>query len=449
MTSVDPSEFESASRNDLIARAEALGIEKADVLTRVELIDEIVKRTIADPIERRLARGLLGAARDLVARVVERGLHLPDAAALIRGLQHVALNPGTTPIATVTLAEIYAGQGHRDRALAVLNEVLRQEPDHVAARKLREKVASIDDDQIATIAPPEAEIAPSAAVATDGATEQDRAEAEDDRDVFAPDVSDAMPTIAAPPRSAEISDAIEADSAPGGSAIDAVERDLQKPGVELAAYLATDDDLAGPETPRDWALPVTDAPPEAVDALSAAPIADSDELVLASIDATSALACWELHRDAVRAARDRAPGGALILRVVAVTPSWDGPVSEVRDVEIEGSSGDFWIGDLPVHAVLRGAIGWRGERGFDPLAVALGVLDREDDDVVSDDRRTIPIPDSMPSAQRRLPIERRARSRAHETPGDRGPSSSSWRALAVAPWEPPYVPSPMTSLEPS
>jgi hypothetical protein len=447
MTSADPSEFESASRNDLIARAEALGIEKADVLTRVELIDEIVKRTIADPIERRLARGLLGAARDLVARVVERGLHLPDAAALIRGLQHVALNPGTTPIATVTLAEIYAGQGHRDRALAVLNEVLRLEPDHIAARKLREKVASIDDDQIATIAPPEAENASVAAMATDEAT--DRAEPEDDRDVVAPDVSDAMPTIAAPPRSAEISGALEADSASGGSAIDEVERDLPKPGVELAAYLATEDDLAGPETPRDWASPATDALPEAVDAVSAAPIADSDELVLALIDDTSALACWELHRDTVRAARDRAPGGALILRVVAVTPSWDGPVSEVRDVEIEGSSGDFWIGDLPVHAVLRGAVGWRGERGFDPLAVALDVLDRDDHDLVSDDRRTIPIPDPMTSTQRRVPIERRALSRAHETPGDRGPSSSSWRALAVAPWEPPYVPSPIASLEPS
>ena len=82
MNPADTAELDSASRSDLIARAEALGVEKADVLTRAELIDEIIKRTIADPIERRLARGLLGAARDLVARVVERGLHLPDAAAI-------------------------------------------------------------------------------------------------------------------------------------------------------------------------------------------------------------------------------------------------------------------------------------------------------------------------------------------------------------------------------
>jgi hypothetical protein len=447
MTSADPPEFESASRADLIARAESLGIERADVLTRVELIDEIVKRTIADPIERRLARGLLGAARDLVARVVERGLHLPDAAAIIRGLQHVALNPGTTPIATVTLAEIYAGQGHRARALAVLDEVLEKEPDHVAARTLREKVASIDDDQIATIAPPEPESVPPEA-APAATTERDLAAAAVDRELDAggeADGSDAMPTIAAPPRSAEIGGVIEGGAAPDR---DAVEQDLGAPNAALAAYLDSDDDLAGPETPRDWtAAPAGDLAAASNEVLSAEPDLDTDELVLASLEGGSALACWELQSDTIRGARDRAPGGALILRVVAVTPSWDGPSSEVRDVEIDAPSGDFWIGDLPPRAVLRGAIGWRGERGFDPLAVALGVLEREDDDLVSDERRTIPIPDPMTSAARRVPIERRARRRARETRIDRGPSSSSWRALAVAPWEPPYEPPPMASVE--
>src|SRR5689334_18840200 len=158
--SLHAADLDSESRSDLIARAEALGIEKADVLTRAELVDEIVKRTIADPIERRLARGLLGVARDLVARVVERGLHLPDAAALIRGLQQVTLTPVTPPIATVTLAEIYAGQGHRARALTVLDEVLEKEPEHAAARALREKVAGLPEVVKAPSSEPPAESAP-------------------------------------------------------------------------------------------------------------------------------------------------------------------------------------------------------------------------------------------------------------------------------------------------
>src|SRR6188508_3082939 len=140
MSTFHASELDNASRTDLIARAEALGIDKADVLTRAELVDEIVKRMVADPLERRLVRGLLGIARDLVARVVERGLHLPDAAAKIRSVRvsdpwAVAPKP---PIATVTLAEIYAAQGHRTRALSVLDEVLTKEEDHAAARQLRD-----------------------------------------------------------------------------------------------------------------------------------------------------------------------------------------------------------------------------------------------------------------------------------------------------------------------
>src|SRR5690242_1459191 len=155
MTTSLASELEAASRSDLIARAEGLGVDKADVLTRAELVDEIVKRSVVDPIERRLARGLLGVARDLVARVVERGLHLPDAAALIRGLQQVTLTPVTPPIATVTLAEIYAGQGHRARALAVLDEVLANEPEHAAARAMRDKVAALPEDLRPAMAPSE------------------------------------------------------------------------------------------------------------------------------------------------------------------------------------------------------------------------------------------------------------------------------------------------------
>ena len=43
---------------------------------------------------------------------------------------------------TVTLAEIYAAQGHRDRAVDTLEGVLVREPEHAAARTL---LAQLED----------------------------------------------------------------------------------------------------------------------------------------------------------------------------------------------------------------------------------------------------------------------------------------------------------------
>jgi hypothetical protein len=454
MTPADTAALDNASRSDLIARAEALGVEKADVLTRAELLDEIIKRTIADPIERRLARGLLGAARDLVARVVERGLHLPDAAAIIRGLQHVTLNPGTPPIATVTLAEIYAGQGHRARALAVLDEVLAKEPEHDAARELRDRVASIDDDQLKTIAPPEPEIAAADIPASDFEESGASAARPSEREEAGADDEVASGVVA--------SGIVELGEK-RGPAVDAMERDLPEPDPALAAYLASDED-AGPETPRDVTRPVTEAADSATAGdTSVESSAEEDLLVLVSIDATTALACWELCGWALDAARDVAPDGKLILRIVAVTASWDGPISEVRDVDLVESIGDLAIGDLPARAVLRAAVGWQREAAFEPLAVALDVLSPEEDQTARsfDERRTIPITDPRSFDERRTipvpgltgltlrggPLERRARRRVEESRTAPSPSSSSWRALTIAPWEPPYETSSIASPE--
>jgi hypothetical protein len=132
-------ELERLDRDALIARAEAAGITRARILTRPELVDELLLRSIADPAARQRSRGLFGVARDLVARVVERGLHLPDAAERIRTLG--AFGSGPRPSApaalpTVTLAEIYAAQGHRGRAIETLEGVLAREADHAAARAL-------------------------------------------------------------------------------------------------------------------------------------------------------------------------------------------------------------------------------------------------------------------------------------------------------------------------
>ncbi len=130
-------ELEGLSRTDLVQRAKALGVSAAGVLTRPELIDEILSAIVEDEQERSQARGFLGRARDLVARVMEKGLHLPDAAQRILSPPSTASSEAPKPLATVALASVYAKQGHRAQALRVLDEVLKTDPDNAAALSLR------------------------------------------------------------------------------------------------------------------------------------------------------------------------------------------------------------------------------------------------------------------------------------------------------------------------
>jgi len=130
-------ELEGLSRTDLVQRAKALGVSAAGVLTRPELIDEILSAIVEDEQERSQARGFLGRARDLVARVVEKGLHLPDAAQRILSPPSVTPAEAPKPLATVALASVYAKQGHRAQALRVLEDVLSTDPHNAAALSLR------------------------------------------------------------------------------------------------------------------------------------------------------------------------------------------------------------------------------------------------------------------------------------------------------------------------
>jgi hypothetical protein len=127
------------SRVELLRLAQGLGVVDADVMTRAEL------RAAIDKAQRPERAALdphpvtwVGVARRLLASVVERGLNLPDAAALIRGDTKLMAPPmAPPPVATVTLARIYAAQGHLDRAIGTLDEVLESDPDHELARDLR------------------------------------------------------------------------------------------------------------------------------------------------------------------------------------------------------------------------------------------------------------------------------------------------------------------------
>jgi hypothetical protein len=159
-------ELERLDRDTLIDRAEAAGVTRARILTRPELVDELLLRSGADESTTRRARGFFGRARDLLASVVERGLHLPDAADRIRTLGGGSVPPprgAPAALPTVTLAEIYAAQGHRDRAIETLRGVLSREPDHAAARLLLDQLEDRDYPVPPPKLPPEAEEASASA----------------------------------------------------------------------------------------------------------------------------------------------------------------------------------------------------------------------------------------------------------------------------------------------
>ncbi len=143
---IDRAELERLDRDALIERAEGAGISRASILTRPELVDELLLRSSqqGDPHVAR-ARGFFGRARDLLARVIERGLHLPDAVERLRRAGSIPPPPSrasTPAVPTVTLAEIYAAQGHNGRAVETLKRVLEHEPEHAAARSLLTRLSS-------------------------------------------------------------------------------------------------------------------------------------------------------------------------------------------------------------------------------------------------------------------------------------------------------------------
>ena len=131
------------SRLELLKLAQTLNVSDADVMTRAELRAAIERARKPEPRLPPQPATWLGVARRLLASVVERGLHLPDAAAVIRGDAPLRPIPsGPPPVATVTLARIYAAQGHLERGIATLDEVLESDPDHDLARELRAQLGA-------------------------------------------------------------------------------------------------------------------------------------------------------------------------------------------------------------------------------------------------------------------------------------------------------------------
>lgn len=304
-------ELEKLSRDELIALAEHKDVPRARNLTRAELVDELLLRDHrgeADTV--RLARGFFGLARDLLARVVERGLHLPDAATRIRGASSPPPAPRTveSAIPTVTLAEIYASQGHIDRAMETLRRVIEADPENAAATAM---LTALADHTYAVperpLLPPEEEAEARAAALA----------AEDDEE----------PVTAVPD---------------GESSRDSRETDPEGQVPTL--------------------------PPKMLDDEPLPPRYDVDECVALAVDPRTLFVYWEVRPRTLELLQRERGEGTIVLRILTVVPTWDGPRSEERDIEVHADLGDYYVRDLPPEAVVRAAIGYRAGGVFVPVA---------------------------------------------------------------------------------
>ena len=289
-TPPDRAELERLDRETLIERAEAVGVSRANILTRPELVDELLVRSASknDPGVTR-ARGFFGRARDLLARVIERGLHLPEAADRLRRVTLPVPPRVTTQAAvpTVTLAEIYAAQGHTGRAIETLRRVLEHEPEHAAASALLKQLS---------------------------------------------------------------------------------EKRASTPSVSNAAL---GEEAPSTKASRESETPRSEAPPEPHGFLDDDMLPgryDVDECVTIPVDPSTLFVYWEVREETLAYVKRSRPDGVVALRVLIVTPSWEGPRSSTRDIDVGEPIFDWFVRDLPAGAIVRVAIGWRQGNVFLPIA---------------------------------------------------------------------------------
>ena len=362
--SYDRAELEGLDRESLVARAQEAGIRRARILTRPELIDELLRSDpSADEKELKKTRGFFGKARDLVARVVERGLHLPDAADRIRTLGTLPPSvPRTEPqaVPTVTLAEIYAAQGHSKRAIATLKLVLDREPDHAAAKTLLAKLEDSGYVAPAPPLPPEPEVEP-----------DPRAEPEPDEEPTV-DVGRDVGMHAATEVDVPVIDSSEAPTQHwrgGDEARDETTQvdDTKTIDMLLAEYVdeptshgSGTNGHAVAAREEDPAYAPTRVLPKKTGVSGVTPAAARSECVAIPMGRGRTFVRWFVA--------DREGASSLLLRAYVVTPSWDGPKVDTRDIEVDSDDGETIVHDIPDRAVVRAAIGVRKDGAFVPLA---------------------------------------------------------------------------------
>ncbi len=344
------SDLDALNRDGLIERARRVGVSRPEVMTRVEMIDEIIRRQETDVTARRRARGWLGVARDLVASLIEQGLNMPDAAELVRQGVTPTRVQHQPPVATVTLAEIYAAQGHMKRALGMLDQVLETEPDHAAARALRDRLTVARPAPVRATEPEQPEDAPAPAEVEALPPEG----LQDERDAVEP---------VAAPTPAEVEAEATAVEAPAVEAPVLEPPVLEPPAIEAPVLeppaVAAPVEAPAVEAPAIAPAPAFTAPP-GTDQLFAIP---------------SAGGVW-LHWELSDRTRARTPQQGWVVRLCALWPRVSGARRTERDVVVGAPTGSLLVSGFGAGAVVRAALGQQREADFSPHLVA-AVLDAE------------------------------------------------------------------------
>lgn len=319
-------ELEGLSREELVARAEALGVVRPRALTIPELIDEIVQADAKRPGDKR-QRGWFGKARDLLTSVIDRGLNVPEPRS--RRADGRPAPPAPPPLPTVTLAEIYAAQGHLDRAIATLDEVLVREPGHTAAASLRARFSQQLHKTKPSVPPPviEAQLEPMA-VSPDAASHSAAAP------VIPPPAP--VPAVAGPSTPAEAPVATEPST----------------PAAAAEVPVVT--------PPR----PATRPPPATF---------EIDEIVGLAVDPHTVYLYWEVRPSTLASARAAQPDGSLVIRAVTVRASLSGPATEARDFRVDALFGELFVRGLAPQSNVRVSVGYKSAGGFEPFAVGFDI----------------------------------------------------------------------------
>jgi len=380
---MDPA-LDQLSRDELVERARALGARRPEVMTRVELRDEIVRLSETDPMARRRSRGWLGVARDLVASVVDAGLNLPAAAKAIRGDARPAEETtGPPPVATLTLAEIYLAQGHTDRALATLEEVLSAEPEHAAALALRERITNDRSSGGARQrpAPPPESSAYEESSAYDEPSVYDEPRAREGHPAHeepfpapAPFVASGQPSFVASveaPEATRSPDALVPTVGPVAAAAEppAAERAPVAPEPPAAQEAAPAPATTG-SVDESWSeAEPSDIGSQPVPTLAAPPVLDDAEPEAAL---AARAECALLARNGSIEGLYTLPPGmrGVVLRVAWFVPGHDGPRTGTVDVPLDPVRTRVALPLAPPGAHVRAALGTEAGGGFRPLAVA-------------------------------------------------------------------------------
>jgi hypothetical protein len=375
---MDRGELEGLDRESLVIRAQAAGIRRARILTRPELIDELLRLDPStDEAQLRRSRGFFGRARDLVARVVERGLHLPDAAERIRELTGVLDAPYAMPriepqaMPTVTLAEIYAAQGHQKRAIETLRRVLEREPEHLAAQAL---LARLEDDGYVAPPPP---------LPPEPEVEQELNPPEEEEEEATVDLGAEAMTVETSTLGAHFVAGPTYDEANGAEFHLAPESTRDLPDDNTLEDDADPTYAATRELPRGAGgrtYAIVAAEDKDVDALAATGVvavvlAEAEEVeecfaipLPPAQGARRTYVRWRVSFTALGAQLGARPGGRFVVRAHVVTPSWDGPVSETRDRAVDPDADEVTLEGLPEPSVVRVAVGWLDAETFVPFA---------------------------------------------------------------------------------